>query len=224
MGRGPDLGTTILRRLDRHFAPDLPATRFARNVLLVSLAGLVPAVALYVATSPGLAAHLLATEGAGSRFLRQILTNGLPVVFTVNFASFLLFARFRSRRMAPGRLVALDLLARVGLFLALHAVIFAASAVAFGSFGGSPGQALRVVAPTLVQAAGFGNLSGAYLYATLLSALPLHVAALAAIRGGRSGTGAAGTGAAVALALVAFALQAAVLTALAALISALQAG
>jgi hypothetical protein len=98
-------------------------------------------------------------------------------------------------------------------------VIFAASAVAFGSFGGSPGQALRVVAPTLVQAAAFGNLSGAYLYATLLSALPLHVAALAAIRDRP-----AGTGAAVALALVAFALQAAVLTAVATLISALQAG
>lgn len=46
----------------------------------------------------------------------------------------------------------------------------------FGSFGGDPLQALRVAGPTLVQAAAFGNLSGVYLYATLISALPLHMA------------------------------------------------
>jgi hypothetical protein len=218
MRRESEIESLILRLLDRHFAPDLPAGRFARNVLVVSLAGLLPAVALYVALSPGLATHLLALEVAGSRFMRQLLTNGLPVVFAVNFVSFLLYARWRARRMAPGQVLALDLLARVGLFFALHAIVFAASALAFGSFGGSPVQALRVVAPTLVQAAAFGNLSGAYLYATLLGALPLHIAALARIHGRP-----AGTAVAVALGLLAFALQAAVLTALAALISALQA-
>lgn len=213
MRHATDIEARLLRLLDRHFAPELPATRFAWNVMLVSLAGLVPAVALYVATSPGLAAHLLATDGAGRRFLRQLLTNGLPVVFAVNFAGYLLCGLLRARRMTPGRLVALDVVARVGLFLALHAVVFAASAVAFGSFGGSPAQALRTVAPTLVQAAAFGNLSGAYFYATVLGALPLHVAALAGIRGPR-----AGRGSVFALALAAVVLQAAALTALAALI------
>jgi len=216
MRSGSEIESGILRVLDRHFAPDLPATRFGWNVLLVSLAGLLPAVAVYVALSPGLAGHLRAGVGAGAPFLRQLLTNGLPVVFVVNVASFLLYARFRARRIAAGRLVALDLLARVGLFFALHAVVFAFSALAFGSFGGDPVQALRVVAPTLVQAAAFGNLAGAYLYATLLSALPLHVAALARLRG------AAGPWAGVALALLAFALQAAVLTAVALAVSALQ--
>lgn len=217
MRRAADIETAILQALDRHFAPGLPAGRFARNLLLLSLAGLLPTVALYVALSPGMAAHLLAGGAAGGRFLRQVLTNGLPVVFAVNAASLLFYASLRSGRSGPGRIVALDLLARVGLFLALHALVFAGSALAFGSFGGDPVQALRVVAPTLMQAAAFGNLSGAYLYATVIAALPLHIAALARWLGRP-----AGLGAGLALGLLAFALQAAALTALAALIRLLQ--
>jgi len=175
-------------------------------------------VAVYVLLSPGMAAHLLAGGPASGRFLRQILTNGLPVVFFVNFVSFLLYARMRAGQAGPLQLVGLDLTARVGLFVALHALVFWSSALAFGSFGGDPAQALRVVAPTLLQAATFGNLSGAYLYATVLGALPLHMAALARFLGRPAG---AGTG--LALGLLGFALQAAVLTALAALIIFLQA-
>jgi len=217
MNRKPPIETTLLRALDRHFAPDQPAGRFAGKVLLVSLAGLVPAVGLYVALSPGMGPQLLAGGAAGGRFLRQILTNGLPVVFAVNFASFLIYARLRAGAVSPGRLVALDLAARVGLFLGLHAIVFAASAQAFGSFGGDPVQALRVVGPTLVQAAGFGNLSGAYLYATILGALPLQMAALARVAGVPSGGG-------LALGVAAFVLQAVVLSALAATVTALQGG
>jgi hypothetical protein len=213
----PSIETAILRALDRHFATGQPAWRFAVKVLLVSLAGLLPAVALYVVLSPGMGAHVLAGGAAGGRFLRQILTNGLPVVFAVNFASFLLYARLRAGGADPLRMVGLDLVARVGLFLALHALVFWGSALAFGSFGGDPVQALRVVAPTLVQAAAFGNLSGAYLYATILGALPLHIAVLARLTDRSSGPGAG-----IALGLLGFALQAAVLTALAALIIALQ--
>ncbi|MCZ7675248.1 MAG: hypothetical protein M5U35_04310 [Roseovarius sp.] len=39
-------------------------------------------------------------------------------------------------------------------------------------------QPLRVVAPTLVRSILFENISGAYLYATLVSALPLYVTAI----------------------------------------------
>lgn len=208
----------LLRALDRHFAPDLPAGRFARNVLLISLAGLLPSVALYVGLTPGFGAHLASGSAVWGRILRQVLTNGLPVVLVVNAASFLLFAKMRAGRASPARLVLADLLARVGLFLAVHAAVFALSAIAFGSFGGDPVQALRVVAPTLVQAGAFGNLSGAYLLATVLGALPLHVAALTAVAGRPVGVG---TG--LALGILAFALQAAVLTAVAALISVAQA-
>ena len=47
-----------------------------------------------------------------------------------------------------------------------------------GSFGGSRATALRVVAPTLARSAIFENISGVYLYATLVSAIPLYVSAV----------------------------------------------
>lgn len=174
----------LLAWFERHFDAGLPFTRFARNVILLSLAGLMPPLALFIALTPGFAAHLIGTDAALARLLRQILTNGLPVVFAINALSFILFAQASQRETAPttapapgaGTMLAYDFLARTGLFIALHAVIYAGSAIMFGSFGADPGQALRIVGPTLVQAAGFGNLSGVYLYATLISALPLQLA------------------------------------------------
>ena len=171
-GRDRDL----LAWLDRHFAVHLPVTRFARNVALLSLAGLAPVLALYIALAPGLGAHLWASGAALTRFARQIVTNGLPVVFVVNALGLILFARLRARRIAPSRALTLDIPARIGAFIALHLAIYPASAMLFGSFGGDPVQALRVTGPTLTQSAGFANLSGVYLYATLVSALPLHMA------------------------------------------------
>ena len=165
--------------LDRHFSVHLPFTRFACNVALLSLAGLMPVLALYIALAPGLGAHLGGLGTALGRFVRQIITNGLPVVFVVNALGLILFAQLRARRIAPLRALTLDIPARIGAFVGLHLAIYPASAMLFGSFGGDPGQALRVVGPTLAQSAGFVNLSGAYLYATLVSALPLHMALIA---------------------------------------------
>lgn len=170
----------ILAWLDRHFSVALPFGRFARNIVLLSLAGLAPVLALYVALSPGLWGHLIATDAALGRFLRQIVTNGLPVVLILNAFSLILFAQLRASRLSPARTLAIDIAARIGAFIALHAVIYPASALLFGSFGGDPAQALRVVAPTLAQAAGFANLSGVYLYATLISAVALHMALIGA--------------------------------------------
>ncbi len=164
-----------LEWFDRHFAVDLPVSVFARNVVLLSLAGLAPVLALYVALAPGLGQHLWGAGPAQARFARQIVTNGLPVVFAVNALGLLLFAQLRALHLAPLRALALDIPARIGAFVALHLAIYPASALLFGSFGGDPGQALRVVGPTLAQSAGFVNLSGVYLYAALVSALPLHM-------------------------------------------------
>ncbi len=66
------------------FSLELPFTRFLRNVALVSLAALIPFVLLYITTRPGFGAMLLDGGPALSRFLRQIITNSLPVVFIVN--------------------------------------------------------------------------------------------------------------------------------------------
>ena len=167
--------------MEKYFALDMPAARFVRNTLVVSLLGMVPLLIVYVALTPGFGDMLLGGGPALGRFLRQVLTNGLPVVFAVNYLGFFLFALLVARK-GPDRglrlVLLIDLPARVVLFALLHAMIYVLSADWFGSFGGSRLTALRVVAPTLARSALFENLSGVYLYATLLGALPLYLRAL----------------------------------------------
>ena len=167
--------------MHRWFALDMPASRFARNTLFASMLGLAPLLLVYVLQTPGFAAALLDGGPPLSRFVRQVLTNGLPVVFAVNYVSFFQFAWISAAQ--PGKrataiVLLVDLPMRVILFVVMHAAIYVASADWFGSFGGSRLTALGVVAPTLARSALFENISGVYLYATLASALPLYVAAI----------------------------------------------
>ncbi len=163
--------------MDRYFTIDMPFWRFARNTLIVSLVALIPLLLIYVLLTPGFATHLLNNDAASGRFVRQVVTNGLPVVFAVNYLSFFLLAvgaNARGRGPMPTLYILIDLLLRTILFITLHALIYALSADWFGSFGGSPAVALQVVGPTLVRSAYFENISGVYLYATLVGALPLY--------------------------------------------------
>ena len=161
--------------MDRLFTLDMPAARFARNVLLVSVAALLPVLALHVALTPGFAAALAEGGPALPRYLRQVATNGIPVVFVVNFVGFALFARAAARpRRDPARLILADMAARIAVFVLVHVAVYVVSSDWFGSFGGSRLTALTVVAPTLARAALFDNVSGVYLYATVVSALPLY--------------------------------------------------
>ncbi|WP_291730456.1 hypothetical protein [Leisingera sp. F5] len=163
--------------MNTYFGLNMPAWQFARNTMVVSCAGLFPLLLLYIALTPGFGALLLSSGPAFSRFLRQVVTNGLPVVFAVNYVSFILFAVVADKqreRAVPARILLIDLPARVVIFVLLHGVIYFVSADWFGSFGGDHWQALQVVGPTLVRSAFFENISGVYLYATLVSALPLY--------------------------------------------------
>jgi len=163
------------------FSLSMPFSHFVRNTALLSLASLVPLLALYVGLRPGFAAMLMDGGPALSRFLRQVLTNGFPVVFAVNYISFFHFALVSARQPTPRDtifIVFIDMSIRIIVFILLHAIIYVVSANWFGSFGGSQATALRVVAPTLARSALFENISGVYLYATLVSALPLYVSAL----------------------------------------------
>ena len=167
--------------MDRLFSLDMPFRVFARNTALVSILGLLPLVLLYVALTPGFGGHLAQGGPAMWRFLRQIATNGLPVVFAVNYVAFFLFARMKAAGPGardPALVVPTDMVVRLGVFILLHAAIYVVSADWFNSFGGSRTTALRVVAPTLARAAMFENLSGVYLYATLLGAVPVYAAAI----------------------------------------------
>lgn len=169
------------KQMTRYFALDIPFRRFALNVLVVSIASLVPLLAIYVALTPGFAGLLAGGGQPLQRFLRQVVTNGVPVVFVVNYVAFFLFAWLNADKdfaPRPGLVLLIDLPVRLAAFVLLHVVIYMLSADWFGSFGGSRATALRVVAPTLSRSAHFENISGVYLYATLVSALPLYVSAI----------------------------------------------
>ena len=153
--------------------------RFLRNVLLVSIAGLIPPLALFVVLSPGLPTALGQGGPALLRFLRQVLTNGLPVVFVINYVSFFMYALSieKARRSNPFAFAAMDVLARPLLFFGLHALIYVLSADWYDSFGGDRMTAISVVAPTLARSVYFENISGVYLYATFISAMSLYMTA-----------------------------------------------
>jgi hypothetical protein len=78
--------------MQRYFALDMPAMRFARNTLVASLLGLLPLLVFYITLTPEFTAQLLSGGPALGRFLRQVLTNGLTVVFVINYVGFFLFA------------------------------------------------------------------------------------------------------------------------------------
>ena len=154
--------------------------RFLRNVLLVSIAGLIPPLALFVVLSPGLSTALRQAGPALLRFLRQVLTNGLPVVFVINYVSLFLFALSINEMRGRDLIVfaATDVVARLALFFGLHTLVYVLSADWYDSFGGDRLTAISVVAPTLARSAYFENVSGVYFYATFVSAMPLYVTAI----------------------------------------------
>lgn len=194
--------------------------------MLVSLAGLLPLLAIFVALTPGFAAALSENEQALERFLRQVVTNGLPVVFVVNYLAFFLYASTNARgnlERRPGLVLLLDVAARLVAFIVLHILIYVLSADWFGSFGGSRATAVRVVAPTLARSAFFENISGVYLYATLVSAIPLYVSVIEGwLAQGRSLAHRRSRGIAVFLSLVLFGAVVMLLTSIAYFLSALQ--
>ncbi|OZB20103.1 MAG: hypothetical protein B7X55_01470 [Rhodobacterales bacterium 34-62-10] len=212
--------------MQRLFSLELPFSRFAWNTLVVSLAGLLPLLVLFIAMTPDLAGHLAGGGPALSRFVRQVLTNGVPVVFVVNYVAFFLYASTNARgnhERRPGSVLFLDVAARLVAFIVLHILIYVLSADWFGSFGGSRAMAVRVMAPTLARSAFFENISGVYLYATLVSAIPLYVSVIEGwLAQGRSFAHRRSRGIAVFLSLVLFVAVVVLLTGIAYLVSAFQ--
>lgn len=212
--------------MQRLFSLELPFSRFAWNTLVVSLAGLLPLLVLFIAMTPDLAGHLAGGGPALSRFVRQVLTNGVPVVFVVNYVAFFLYASTNARgnlERRPGLVLFLDVAARLVAFIVLHILIYVLSADWFGSFGGSRATAVRVVAPTLARSAFFENISGVYLYATLVSAIPLYVSVIEGwLAQRRSFAHSRSRGTAVFLSLVLFGAVVVLLTGIGHLVSALQ--
>lgn len=163
--------------IDRYFAIDTPFWQFLLNTFVVSCLCLFPLLLVYVGLTPGFGPMLMGDGLALRLFLRQVVTDGLLVVFIVNYLGFFVFSVFTAPRGRHDRewlFLVIDPPSRAAIFVFLHGLIYFNSADWFGSFGGDHWQALRVVGPTLARSALFANLEGVYLYATISSALPVY--------------------------------------------------
>jgi len=129
---------------------------------------MLPFLIAFVALTPDFTTILMTNPTALSRFLRQVVTNGFPVVFIVNYIGFIVSSGLlRQVNRSALRHIFSGTFARAGAFVALHVLIYVFSADWFGSFGGDRWTALRVVGPTLARSYLFENISGVYLYALL---------------------------------------------------------
>ena len=165
--------------LQKYFGTGLPFTRFCWNTVAFSSLSLLPLLTVYIFLAPGFATLLATNTTALSRFARQILTNGLPVVFLINYIGFFAASIFlREDGRSTYRYIFADAFLRAIVFVGLHVAIYVLSAFLFNSFGGDRGTAFKVVGPTLERAYLFANISGVYLYATLPGACITYLAAL----------------------------------------------
>lgn len=152
----------------KHFSLQLPFGQFCWNLTLLSVLSLLPFLVFFVALTPDFTKILVANPTALSRFSRQVVTNGLPVVVIVNYIGFVTASGvLQNAKRSALRYIFMDSFVRAGAFVMLHMLIYVFSADWFGSFGGDRWTALRVVGPTLERSYLFENISGVYLYALL---------------------------------------------------------
>ncbi|SFH90330.1 hypothetical protein [Albimonas pacifica] len=157
--------------------PEAPFGRFALRAATASAGALAATTLVYFLSVPGLPASFFTDATSLKLVLRQVILNGFVSAFAVTWASWALGGAMIGRLAGagPGRLalhVAFDILFKLVLLLALSAGIFALFARFAGSFGGSVETAVAVVPETLAAALEFRALSGAQVYAALLTGFP----------------------------------------------------
>lgn len=171
-----------LRWLSALFSARIGWLRFALQSFVLSMIGLLLAAGFYILTYPALRAGLMNDAMLLNAFLRQVMASGLLIVFVINaigFANYRAFVTRGNDGRSMAAMLGADLLTRGFLFFGMHAISYYLAAEYYGSFGGNPLLALQVVAPTLAGAVHMGNLSGVYLWATAISALPFFIVVLA---------------------------------------------
>ncbi len=157
--------------------PEAPFGRFALRAAACSAGALLALTLVYFQSIPDLPASFFTEWASLKLLLRQMLLNGFVSAFLVTWASWAVGGAMIGRLAGagPGRLalhIAFDILLKLALLLGASAVIFALFARFAGSFGGSVETAVAVVPETLASALAFRALSGAQVYAALLTGFP----------------------------------------------------
>lgn len=161
--------------------PRAPFGRFARRAAVAALATLCATGTAWFLSAPELPASFFTDRYSLFLLLRQVALNGAVAAFLVTWASWTAAGGAIPRLAAagPGGLAAHilgDMGLRLALLAALSAAIFALFARFAGSFGGSARVAVSVVPETLVDALAFRGLSGAQVWAALLTGQPWFLA------------------------------------------------
>lgn len=165
---------------ERHYGPRLRVRAFVLNLLLFPLLALGLMTLGFAALLPGFGSELASNPAARPLILRQLALEGLLPGVVVNFFAVWAAQGLRARGARTGTVLAADAGLRLALFVPLLAMIYVAASQRLGSFAGDAETALGVVGPTLAAALRMEAGTGLSLYAVLLGALPLWVAALAA--------------------------------------------
>lgn len=169
-----------------YFSGEIPAWRFALNLLIFSSASLAILLIIYVSVVPGLFTQLLDDSEARFRFFKQFFTNGLGSVLIVNYFAFSLYV-FRSRdlkRYTPIRTLAVDIILKITIFILCTAFTYFVFTYYFNSFSGNIKLALGAVGSTIWDAIFFRNLTSVYLYSVAVSSFPLFLSAAMAAQAG----------------------------------------
>ncbi|MDF2233431.1 hypothetical protein P2H44_12795 [Albimonas sp. CAU 1670] len=173
--------------------PEAPFVRFALRAATASAGALAAMTLIYFLSIPGLPVDFF-TDGTSLKLLlRQVALNGFVSAFLVTWASWAVGGAMipRLAGAGPGRLalhIVFDIAFKLALLCGLSAVIFALFAKVFGSFGGSPAVAVSVVPETIAAALQFRALSGAQVYAALLSGFPWFLLMTLRLAGARPWT------------------------------------
>ncbi len=145
------------------------AVHVLRNMLWVTVATLLPCLALFLLRRP---------SALQSGMWAQVALHGMPVVLLVNLAMAHFYGVFLTRLLSGSQWRHLlwllsDALARVLLTVLLTALSFLLWAKLKGAFAGSASSALGAVTSSFRYGIRFESLTGVYLYSVGLGALPV---------------------------------------------------
>ncbi|MEM9311509.1 MAG: hypothetical protein AAGA34_08685 [Pseudomonadota bacterium] len=167
----------VLKVIRRYFPGRHALGTYLPNVLLLSALSLA-AVNFVYWTNTGGFQNQFATGASTRVFLSQLVFDGLLKVFIVNWIAMLAYESYITRIASFGLvgcmgLVMMDVVLRLGLFLLVSAVIWSGFVAIFGSFQGDFQSAYEALPQTVRGATSFGNLTGTYIYANAIGALPM---------------------------------------------------
>ncbi|MEM1195426.1 MAG: hypothetical protein AAGH57_04935 [Pseudomonadota bacterium] len=170
----------VLAVIQRYFPGRQALGKHLPNVLLLSALSLAAVSYVYWKDTGGFWNQFNSGARMERNFLAQLAFDGLLKVFIVNCIAMLAYESYMERVQNFGviaclGLLIMDVVLRLLLFLLVSVVIWTGFVAIGGSFQGEFQAAYAALLETVQGAILFGNLTGTYLYANAIGALPLFL-------------------------------------------------